>query len=71
MEPLLSGIMFSSLVTAPVVEQWILVAGIIVHSPSGRMRIGHSSHEIATQSSLSVDRAGWQTKMASIEFWIP
>ena len=27
----------------------------------------NSSHEIATQPSHSVDRAGWQTKMASIE----
>ena len=33
--------------------------------------IDFSSHEIATQSSHSVDRAGRQTKMASIEFWIP
>ena len=30
-----------------------------------------SSGKIATQSSHSVDRAGWQAKMASIEFWIP
>ena len=29
------------------------------------------SHEIATQSSHSVDLAGWQAKMASIEIWIP
>ena len=31
----------------------------------------HCSHEIATQASHSVDRAGWQAKMASIEFCIP
>ena len=31
------------------------------------MRIRHSSHQIATQSSHSVDRAEWQAKMASIE----
>ena len=41
------------------VEQWGLCKYIIVHS------------KIATQSSHSVDRAGWQSKMASIEFWIP
>ena len=35
------------------------------------LRIRHSSHEIATQSSHSVDRAVWQAKMASSEFWIP
>ena len=29
------------------------------------------SRGIATQSSHSVDRAGWQAKMASIEVWIP
>ena len=34
------------------------------------VRIRHSSHEIATQSSHFVDRGGWQAKMASIEFWI-
>ena len=28
-------------------------------------------HHFATQSIHSVDRAGWQAKMASIEFWIP
>ena len=28
----------------------------------------HSSHEFATQSSHSVDLAGWQANMASIEF---
>ena len=31
----------------------------------------HRSHDFATHSSHSVDRAGWQAKMASIEFWIP
>ena len=30
------------------------------------MRIRHGPHHIATQSSHSVDRAGWQDKMASI-----
>ena len=34
----------------------------------GPERIHHSSHHFATQSSHSVDRAGWQAKMASIEF---
>ena len=37
----------------------------------GPVRIRHSSHDFATQSSHSVDRAGWQVKMASIEIWIP
>ena len=37
---------------------------------NGPMPIYQSSHNIATQSSHSVDRAGWQDKMASIEFWI-
>ena len=37
----------------------------------GPVRIHHSSHHFATQPSHSVDRAGWQAKMASIEFWIP
>ena len=32
------------------------------------MRIRHSSHDFATSSSHSVDLAGWQAKMASIEF---
>ena len=32
--------------------------------------VRHRSHHFATQSSHSVDRAGWQVKMASIEFWI-
>ena len=36
-----------------------------------RMRIRHRSHHFATQSSHCVDRAGWQAKIASIEFWIP
>ena len=36
-----------------------------------RMRIRHRSHHFATQSSHCVDSAGWQAKMASIEFWIP
>ena len=37
----------------------------------GPVRIRHCSHHFATQSSHTVDRAGWQAKMASIEFWIP
>ena len=37
----------------------------------GPVRIRHSSHHFGWQSSHSVDRAGWQAKMASIEFWIP
>ena len=37
----------------------------------GPVRISHSSHHIATQSSHFVHLAGWQGKMASIEFWIP
>ena len=36
----------------------------------GQVWIRHSPHEIATQSSHFVDRAGWQAKMASIGFWI-
>ena len=39
--------------------------------PMGPERIRHSSHHLATQSSHSVDRAGWHAKMTSIEFWIP
>ena len=35
------------------------------------MRIHRISHHFTTQSSHFVDRAGWQAKMASIEFWIP
>ena len=37
----------------------------------GPVRIHHSSHDFATQSSHFVDRAGWKAKMASIEFWMP
>ena len=37
----------------------------------GPVRIRHSSHDFATQSSHSVDLARWQEKMASIEIWIP
>ena len=33
------------------------------------LQIRHSSHEIATQPSQSVDRAGWQAKMASFEYF--
>ena len=37
----------------------------------GPVRIRHSSHDFGWQSSYSVDLAGWQAKMASIEIWIP
>ena len=38
----------------------------------GPVRIRHhSSHDFGRQSSHSVDLAGWQAKMASIEIWIP
>ena len=37
----------------------------------GPVRIRHRSYHFATQSSHSVDPAGWQAKMASIEIWIP
>ena len=37
----------------------------------GPVRIRHSSHHFGWQSSHSVDLAGWQIKMASIEIWIP
>ena len=37
----------------------------------GPVRIRHSSHDFGWQSSHSVDLAGWQAKMASIEIWIP
>ena len=37
----------------------------------GPVRIRHSSHDLGWQSSHSVDLAGWQAKMASIEIWIP
>ena len=37
----------------------------------GPVRIRHCSHEFGWQSSHSVDLAGWQAKMASIEVWIP
>ena len=36
----------------------------------GPVRIRHRSHHFATQPSHSVDLAGWQAKMAAIEFWI-
>ena len=36
----------------------------------GPVRIRHRSHDFGWQSSHSVDRAGWQAKMASIEIWI-
>ena len=37
----------------------------------GPVRIRHSSHHFGWQSSHSVDLAGWQGKMASIEICIP
>ena len=37
---------------------------------TGPVRIRHSSHDFGWQSSHSVDLAGWQAKMASIEIWI-
>ena len=37
----------------------------------GPVRIRYSSHDFTTQSTQSLDRAGWQAKMASIEIWIP
>ena len=37
----------------------------------GPVRIRHSSHVFGWQSSHSLDLAGWQAKMASIEIWIP
>ena len=36
----------------------------------GPVGIRHSSHDFQWQSSHSVDLAGWQAKMASIEIWI-
>ena len=36
----------------------------------GSVRVRYRSHEIATQSSHFVDRAGWQAKMASNELWM-
>ena len=41
------------------------------HCQMGPVRIRHSSHDFGWQSSHSVDLAGWQAKMASIEIWIP
>ena len=37
----------------------------------GPVRMRHRSHDFGWQSSHSVDLAGWQAKMASIEIWIP
>ena len=49
---------------------------LLVHGAEGEIRMGpvrirHSSHNFGWQSSHSVDLAGWQAKMASIEIWIP
>ena len=43
------------------------------HQPGGatHFQLRHSSHDFGWQSSHSVDLAGWQAKMASIEIWIP
>ena len=38
---------------------------------TGTVQIRHCSHHFATQSSHSVDRAGQQAEMATIEFWKP
>ena len=47
-------------------------SGILnINTRMGPMRIRHSSHDFGWQSSHSVDLAGWQAKMASIEIWIP
>ena len=37
----------------------------------GPVRIRHSSHDFGWQSSHSLDLAGWQAKMASIEISLP
>ena len=37
----------------------------------GPLQMRHCSHEFATQSSHSVDLAGWQAKMAIIDILIP
>ena len=41
--------------------------------PMGPVQIRHCSHDFGWQSrhDRSVDLAGWQAKMASIEIWIP
>ena len=41
------------------------------HSQMWPVRIRHSSHDFAPQSSHSVDLARWQAKMVSIEIWLP
>ena len=46
-------------------DAWILLETM------GPVRIPHSSHDFGWQSSHSVDLAGWQGKMTSIEIWIP
>ena len=43
-------------------------AVLLVLLKTGPVPTRHRSHHFATQSSHSVDRAGWQAKMASIEF---
>ena len=50
--------------------RWRL-AGKNGFSGMGPVRIRHSSHDLGWQPSHSVDLAGWQAKMASIEIWIP
>ena len=44
---------------------------IVKSNTMGPVLIRHRSQEIATQPWHSVDRAGWQVEMASIEFWFP
>ena len=45
-----------------------LTARACADSINGRVRIRHSSYDLGCQSSHSVDLAGWQAKMASINF---
>ena len=48
---------------------------VLVHGAEGEemgpVRIRHTSHDFGWQFRHSVDLAGWQAKMASIEIWIP
>ena len=51
---------------------WTLAGGLSGrYLAMGPVRIRHSSHDFGWQSSHSVDLAGWQAKMASIESGIP
>ena len=49
----------------------LLISVVFNQILMGPVRIRHSSHDFGWQSSQSVDLAGWQAKMASIEIWIP